>query len=473
MSTTDRDPEVQRMLSDFEVPPYPQQYFRELQLYLDQDKKRQTSSKKRMFAAPLATAAAIAVFSVAAINFDMFDGRKSEQTPQVELASTVIANSAERIRTLNSLRGSVHVEITRNGSTEDPLIAGQSGSYTLLERADGSYLSKDTAGKLAFSYNAKTLTTEELFEELDPVGDGSIPSPAGLPGGDDKNAPKHLVGRRTTGVFGTGPEAGANLAGPLLLHNFGFIEDLVAKSDQATLETVTVNNKPAWRISDPTLATTIVGTSHGNFTVVVDKKTHLPVQFVYHEESSNIRVQTTFSNLDVNPTIGDNEFHIAFPSGLDVYTTDQGVKKVDADEVKSIVSYSPILPQYLPDGFELSAITAAESSLLETQLNTDAMVSRNVVTATYRRGIQSISVSTRSVNGADTHWVNPVGGERAAEFRQASVTLTKGYFAGVTVETYGRSELQAHLWGKHGGFIFSVQGDVSRDELMKVTESLK
>jgi hypothetical protein len=98
--------------------------------------------------------------------------------------------------------------------------------------------------------------------------------------------------------------------------------------------------------------------------------------------------------------------------------------------------------------------------------------SRDVVSIAYRRGLDELVVTTRRIGRDRSLWSDPVtvGDVSRAPER---VTLTHGPLAGVTVEVVLDPNSVPHLWGMTPTLVVTVAGDVDREQLVRIAESLR
>jgi hypothetical protein len=96
---------------------------------------------------------------------------------------------------------------------------------------------------------------------------------------------------------------------------------------------------------------------------------------------------------------------------------------------------------------------------------------RGVISLSYRRGFDQLVVTTRRAGGDPSRWSDPLdlGLEEGGE----PLELTSGALAGSRGElVLGPRELP-HLWTVGEGRLLTVAGPLSRDELLRVAESLE
>jgi hypothetical protein len=152
---------------------------------------------------------------------------------------------------------------------------------------------------------------------------------------------------------------------------------------------------------------------------------------------------------------------------------DRGFRHVDLPQVHQAVGYDPITPSWLPDGFELANVTVLTGTRpSEASAGIENPPDTDVISLSYRRGVQQITVSTRRDGGPTVHWVDPFGTKQGVQ--PTSIRLQAGRFHGTTVEEVAGDALSStHVWGRDQGFVFTVAGDVSATDLRRVTESLQ
>ncbi|MGH8983706.1 MAG: hypothetical protein ACRDY6_07500, partial [Acidimicrobiia bacterium] len=244
------------------------------------------------------------------------------------------------------------------------------------------------------------------------------------------------------------------------------IRALLAADDPAVSET-TWRGREAWRAvipvqpSQPTYPADI-----DRLTVIVDRETGLPVRILGTRRGRFVE-RTDVRRIAVNDGASEDEFRLRPPPGAEVHRRLEGFRRVTLAEAAAIVGYDPLVPRWLPDGYELVEVAAAERG------NNDLgdRWTRGVISLSYRRGFDQLVVTTRLAGGDPSRWSDPL--DLGLEEGREPLELSGGALAGSRGElVLGPRELP-HLWTVGEGRLLTVAGHLSRDELLRVAESLE
>ncbi len=149
---------------------------------------------------------------------------------------------------------------------------------------------------------------------------------------------------------------------------------------------------------------------------------------------------------------------------------DQGFKRVPLSGVESVVGAVPLVPSHVPAGYELADVTAVAKS--------DVTVPRRepCVSMVYRRGLSSFTVGLMLAGGGAPGPDDWEGGAFTAGNVRQSITLTGGALSGSRADIFiGLWAQVAAIWVWGGDVPLNVviRGDLTRDELVAVAESLQ
>ena len=318
----------------------------------------------------------------------------------------------------------------------------------------------------------------------DPTGevDGSLFDAAALEYGWWR-APQDWDGTSTvTGALETGLPASYGLKPRYVdLRSVGVIRALVAGSD-ASADSVTYDGRGAWRLElavppvadDPLSADRVV--------LTVDKETGFPLDTVElrgdrkviehrvvafavgaagaRDESAMFRaVRTAIVNPDDDPMT--REMH------------DYGCRRAPLGRFVDLIGRPAIVADWMPDGFQLADATAKTGIGYANDPETSVV---------YRGGLWAFAVDSYrlkelGVFGDEGGVVEDPIGENSG-LNDEVVTLTSGLFKGtdahVVIDLRKRYS-PPHLWlrDQDRGLAVVVLGDLSRDELVAVAESLE
>jgi hypothetical protein len=135
----------------------------------------------------------------------------------------------------------------------------------------------------------------------------------------------------------------------------------------------------------------------------------------------------------------------------------------------------------VPPGYRLAEVAVAERAArtggIEPNPPYRALLnppSREVVSISYRRGFQQLIVTTRLREVGGQRWRDPFPpAETARPLGSEWITLAEGPLADAEVELVTGALTVPHLWGLAAGLVVTVSGDLGREELVDVAESLR
>jgi hypothetical protein len=151
--------------------------------------------------------------------------------------------------------------------------------------------------------------------------------------------------------------------------------------------------------------------------------------------------------------------------------SDDGFRRVQLHEAESVVGYAPLVPAWVPEGYELADVAvAAEGGPTGTEAGNPP--SRNVVSLSFRRGFDQFLVTTRLAD-AGGEWDDPLATGEGFVDEPERATIGGGALAGETAELVLVPRGIPHLWALADRLVVTLGGDLSRAELLRVTESLR
>jgi hypothetical protein len=205
--------------------------------------------------------------------------------------------------------------------------------------------------------------------------------------------------------------------------------------------------------------------------ITVDRETGVPVRDVVRR-GGRIANEWRIDDLRVDPPVPAGAFRLRRASGQQLIRWDHGFRRAPLEEASETVGYQPLVPGWLPDGFERAETALARSSRPTGNEQRQNPESRDVVSTVYRRGIDGVVVTTRRVGSSPAAWADPVAmGDLSRT--PSVVTPTSGALAGSRVEVVVDPNATPHTWGIADGLVVTVSGALTRDELVRVTESLR
>jgi hypothetical protein len=105
-------------------------------------------------------------------------------------------------------------------------------------------------------------------------------------------------------------------------------------------------------------------------------------------------------------------FDIDSSRGADIVTRDLGFRRMGIEEVAASVGYQPVVPRFVPPGFELMEVTVAAVPEEGTTTGLERInpPSMGVVALVYRNGLDELVVSSRLADPrpeVDDVWSDP------------------------------------------------------------------
>lgn len=260
-------------------------------------------------------------------------------------------------------------------------------------------------------------------------------------------------------------------AASILDRGLGSVVRALAAGGGGIVKEITYKGRPAWLLDTDIRVNLIVPElSPNHLAVTVDRATGFPVRAVWSRDGKFVR-ETRIENLKVNQQVPADTFHLEFPSDAEVFRGDAGFRRVALAEIEDIVGYEPLVPSWLPDGYDAAEITASnEGSFTGAEGANPPM--RDVVSLSYRRGLDQFIVTTRPVGPDPSLWADPLASGEGYRDEPEHVPFESGALAGETGQLLIDPLAIPHVWVMTDRLVVTVSGDLTRDELVRVAESL-
>jgi hypothetical protein len=265
-------------------------------------------------------------------------------------------------------------------------------------------------------------------------------------------------------------------ASSILQREFGaFVRALLAAEDPRVQE-VTYEGRPAWRLTVDAVPNAIVPDFSGDgFEVTVDRETGLPARVVETQDDAFFR-EIRIERLTVDRAIAPDAFTIPFPRGTEVMRSDTGFRRAPLAQVRDRVGYAPLVPTWLPAGYEAAEVAVASGGTgAPTGVEGSNPPSTDVVSLSYRRGLDQVLVTTRQrhVRGWPDVWSDPLATGEGYVDEPKRILARRGALSGVELNLLIVPRNIPHVWALTDELVVTVSGDLSRDELVRLTESLR
>jgi hypothetical protein len=263
----------------------------------------------------------------------------------------------------------------------------------------------------------------------------------------------------------------------------------------------THEGRPALTVSCTVTPVPIVGLnmdSHLFDTVeyTVDRETWLILRTSYLLRGQMVW-QLSLKNVRVDVPLRDAEFELSPSSdtNTEIVTDSDALplshfRRVSFGEAAHAFSTSPLEPRVLPDGFQPFAAAVSPKAEFMYWTSTDGYQphywppGRDVTQLSYRAGLLRFVVTTREQPSggpppADPFVADPfvtqTAGDDLAHIGGTleTVTISGGACRGVTGYVVTPLLAPPHLWAWHDSTLVTVGGDLTRDELLEVANSLR
>jgi hypothetical protein len=202
--------------------------------------------------------------------------------------------------------------------------------------------------------------------------------------------------------------------------------------------------------------------------ITVDAATGVPVHVV-GTLRGRFRFELRVEHLVVDARLPAGVFALRFSPGKEVLHQDDGFRRVDLADAGARLGYAPLVPHTKPSGYAFDvAAVAGQSPAAATAVPNPP--SRRVFSLSYRRGFDQFVVTTR-VRGSG-RWRDPfrvVG----VPVHHERIRLRAGALAGVSADVVIDARTVPHLWAQTRTIVVTVSGDLSRDQLLAVAQSLR
>lgn len=229
--------------------------------------------------------------------------------------------------------------------------------------------------------------------------------------------------------------------------------------------------RDVWILDTPLSPDLLAAYSADRMRMTVDRHTGFPLRVIETSKGDLVR---ELRLMDLEPDVGlpRADFTFDFPLETTAESVDCGYRRVEAEELRSAVGYEPLMPGWMPDGYELAMITVSKQGR-PTGKEGGNPPTGGIASMAYRRGFDRIVVSTRWTGGRPELWSDPLASGEGMIDRPEKVTLARGAYQGAEAELLIDARSVPHLWAVGKTLMLTVSGDLTRDELVRVAESLE
>ena len=272
----------------------------------------------------------------------------------------------------------------------------------------------------------------------------------------------------------------------------GFSLSALSILARGTVVAATYNGRPALIVGADVTPGPAVPESNGQgmmfygqfdrIEITVDQATWFPVRFTTLLHGDVLDDQR-LTDIRFDVPVTDGQFTPSFPKGVDVEVNNEHFRRVGFNEAAHAFDYRPLAPSVRPRGFHrFAAAVAPRSRFFVMDGPGDAsheywLPSRDITALNYRAGFLALTVTTRREKGmrvprlADPFATDP--SLVATPDQRETVTLERGALRGVEAQLATPTLGVPHLWAFHDGLMITVAGDLTRDQLLLVANSLE
>ena len=198
--------------------------------------------------------------------------------------------------------------------------------------------------------------------------------------------------------------------------------------------------------------------------------------------------ESRLTHIHVNQPVAGDAMRLTYPAGTRIKTVSLQFRHVSFGEAARTFAQPALAPSALPAGFRPFAAAVAATSHFTHWTPVGYRpdywpAAHNVTQLNYRAGLLQFTVTTRTQPAGGSLPADPLDADPfltsnavdddAATGTLETVTLTGGAWSGVTAYLVMPLLAQPHLWAWHDGRLVTVGGDLTRDELLSVANSLQ
>ncbi len=239
----------------------------------------------------------------------------------------------------------------------------------------------------------------------------------------------------------------------------------LAASSGGRVEQIDYHGRPAWLLRTPS------GNPGERLRITVDRETGIPVHYI-RLRNGRFAGEWRIDELRVDAQAPAERFRLRPGKDQSRTSYDLGFQRVPLAEVSATVGYRPLVPGWLPSGFEQDEVAVANDSRPTGDEQHQNPLSREVASLHYRRGLDELTITTRLTGADPSAWGDPVTGSSVRAGEPERVSLGGGALRGKMGELVLDPNSVPHVWAIAGPLVVTIAGDLDRAELLRVAESL-
>ncbi|MGH8991082.1 MAG: hypothetical protein ACRDZ7_06085 [Acidimicrobiia bacterium] len=349
---------------------------------------------------------------------------------------------ADRPPTATAGPAMVTVSYTDSGIPE----SGAAGDSTLTVADDGSFRWTTADGLVDIAYDAAALRAVQVADPGSRQSAYVYPDLA--PGGPDL------------------PVWAGEPLGPLA----DFVISLARAGDgQVTEATHEPTGRAIWRYDGPVASDRLSGTAGPSHVLAeVDRETGVLLTMI-SDVNGRIFQAIEARTVQESATVDRSRFSFhTDPSKTSTFS--RGFKPVSKEAASAAVPYDVLVPEDVPEGFDLDTITLNRDVPTGTGAEGMNPPVADVVAMQWRKGFLSFTVTLRPVSGQE--WDDPFGREGFALKRvplRAELPGREPLAGSLVVDAGG----PPHLWGITSDIVVTAAGDLTAEEFLRLARSLR
>jgi hypothetical protein len=439
---TVRDEPLGTVLRQLETPEHRPDFHAELHrmLALERTARRLRRQRRPQVRWVARVAVAAVVVALAAFAFQALHSGESTIPPIVEEADAAVVK-AKVLAARSGVRALAgdFVSIERDPTDTTDRARGE---FVLL--ANGSFMVR--TGRIEEAYDARRRTST-LYD----------PNPGFEP-----------FAQRTRGLASGPPDAYVDSA---FQRELGSVVRALLGMGDPRVATTRYAGRQVWSLSTPVRQDRFAGAGYSpdHLEVKVDVQTGIPL-YARWTVDGELRRELRITRVELDPEVSRAELAVHVPADVPLSRSDQGFERFSLDEVEGAVGYAPLVPSWLPAGYELADVTVSPRG---GPTGVEAMnpPGPDVVSLLYRRGFDRIVLSTRVAIPGD--WSDPLATGEGFVDRPEQIRLERGALSGVEANLLIVPLATPHIWAQTDQLVVTVSGDLTRRELLRVAGSLE
>ena len=458
--STRRDEELGAALRELETPEHTPDFYATLHHRLAEEplsslaarrRRRQARRTGLRWGLRIAAVAGVAAIVLVAIGIPRTERTPRIAGPGVATVAEIKAKVRAALATAKNLSGLLVVDGPDKGDEAR-------FSYALTDRGDFRLVARDRPKDIAYD---ATTGVERSYSTLEDGTKFAVESTGLAPGPPDPHPSDWVFPR-----------------------DFGAVVRAFLAAKDPRVKEVTYGGRPAWQLDmavAPNLIVVELGVSADHLSITVDQQTGIPVKIV-EKFQGRFLSESRIEKLAVDRDLPPGTFTLDLPPDLKLEHRDFGFRRVPLARVESIVGYAPLVPAWVPEGYELTEIAVARESGYPTGVEGGNPPSEGVLSLSYRRGLDQFLVTTRlsrivapgePQRPPEELWSDPLATGEGFVDEPERITLSDGALAGGEAELLIVPRNVPHVWALTNELVVTVSGDLNRAQLIRVTESLR